>query len=45
VIGAIEAGGCLRVRLGTDEATLLDFATATVTGLGLGKEVARKSRS
>jgi selenophosphate synthetase-related protein len=45
VIGAIEAGGCLRVRLGADEATLLDFATATVTGLGLGKDVARKSRS
>jgi selenophosphate synthetase-related protein len=34
VIGTIEAGGCLRVRLGAEEATLLDFATDTVTGLG-----------
>jgi selenophosphate synthetase-related protein len=34
VIGTIEAGGSLRVRLGADEATLLDFATTTVTGLG-----------
>jgi selenophosphate synthetase-related protein len=34
VIGAIDAGGCLRVRLGEEEATLLDFATASVTGLG-----------
>jgi selenophosphate synthetase-related protein len=34
VIGSIEAGGCLRVRLGAEKATLLDFATATVTGLG-----------
>ena len=34
VIGAIEAGGCLRVRLGAEKTTLLDFATATVTGLG-----------
>ena len=33
-IGTIEAGGCLRVRLGAEETTLLDFATASVTGLG-----------
>jgi selenophosphate synthetase-related protein len=33
-IGAVEDGGRLRVRLGAEEATLLDFATATVTGLG-----------
>jgi hypothetical protein len=44
VIGTIEAGGCLRVRLGGAEATLLDFATATVTGLGLDAELGRESR-
>jgi selenophosphate synthetase-related protein len=47
VIGTIEAGGRLRVRLGADEATVLDLATATVTGLGmdahLDEEVGRKS--
>jgi selenophosphate synthetase-related protein len=34
VIGTIDAGGCLRVRLGAEEAMLLDLATTTVTGLG-----------